>query len=155
MRLNAKAAKEMRSAAKYRNQTATPSHPEFPGVARLYSAPVYATRTKVEHSYEKRNGEMVKVLRNKRSMVMVHFRGRRSEPQLVMDWQVYPKDHPKAGEKFWGPKLEVIPVAKPVAATGAKKIYRNLKRLYRKGLLNAAYSEIYEAALPPHLRSAA
>lgn len=155
MRLNAKTAKEMRRASKYRNQSATPSHPEFPGVARLYSAPVYATRAKVETSYEKRGGEMVKVYRNKTSMVMVHFRHRRSEPQLVMDWQIYPKDHPKAGERFWGPKLEMIPVAKAVTVTGEKKIYRGLKRLFRKGLLNRVYNEMYEAAMPPHLRGEA
>src|SRR5258706_16482680 len=51
--MNDKLAKSLRHAAGYRNQTATPGVIPFPGVARMYSHPVYSMRETKKSSYVK------------------------------------------------------------------------------------------------------
>jgi hypothetical protein len=135
MRLNAKIAKELRGSAGYVNQSATPSKPEFPGIARMYSMPVYSTRPHLTSSYEMKEGRMTRVFRKSTSMGVVGRKGREPIIPLVMAQHTYPADHPKAGQTYMGPKLELVPVTKPIAATGEKKVYRQLKRLHKRGLL--------------------
>lgn len=137
MRLNASDAKLYRKLSGYRNQSATPSRPEFPGIARIYSAPVYATRPALVSSYEMRDGKMVRVLRKVTSMVVMARYHQRPEPALVMGEHTYPADHPRAGQKYNGPQLEMLPVVKKVAVTGPKAQYRQLKRLHKKGVMSA------------------
>lgn len=145
MRLNAKVARELRAAAQYRQQTATPSKPTFPGVARFYTMPVYARRSTLKSSYERKNGEMVRVFTKVSSLVVVGRKGREPIPVIVMGEHAHPatftdkkgveRPHPKAGQKYMGPKLEMVPATKPISATGEKKVYRQLKRLHAQGLL--------------------
>lgn len=144
MRLNSKVAKELRGAAKYRNGTATPSKPEFPGVARLYSMPVYTTHTRTFSSYEVKEGEMTRVYRRRTKVQFYSARHRRPEPRLLMVQHTQPASikvdgadvpNPKAGQTFWEPKLELVPVTKPIQAAAEKKVYRALKRMHKRGLL--------------------
>lgn len=134
MRLNAKVAKELRRAAKYRNQTATPSRPEFPGVARLYSAPVYMTRPHLSSSYVWKRGEgWVKMWTKSTSMHVIARKGKEPTIPLLMEHD--------AKTCTMKPKLEIIAVAKRVTATAEKHIYRQLKRLNARGLLAPAHLE--------------
>jgi hypothetical protein len=130
MRLNAKVAKELRAAAQYRNQTATPSTPKFPGVARLYSMPVYMTRPAMRSSYVSRNGEMVKLWTKATAMHVIGRKGKEPIIPILMEHD--------AKTQEMTPKLELVPVTRPITVTDQKKIYRALKRLNRRGLLAPA-----------------
>lgn len=133
MRLNAKVAKELRAAAKYRNQTATPSKPIFPGVARFYTMPVYMTRPAMRSSYVRRDGVMVKLWTKTTSMHVIARHGKEPTIPMLME--------PDAKTGAMIPKLEMIPVTKPVTVTNQKKIYRALKRLNRQGFLPRSDAE--------------
>lgn len=147
MRLNAKTAKELRAEARYRNQSVTPSRPEFPGIARFYTHPVYMTRTATYTTYERRDGFMVRIFHKRTSMHVVCRKGKEPTVPMLMVQHAYPAylpgpdgkpsdvSHPKAGETYMGPKLEMVPVSKPIHASGEKKVYRSLKRLHAQGLL--------------------
>ncbi len=134
--MNAKIAKELRKAAGYRNQSATPGTIPFPGVARMYEHPVYTTRPAFSTTYEPHpgvRGKMVRVTHKRTAMNVMGRKGKEQYIPLVLEEKV----HPKSGATYYGPKLELVPVAKPAKlANCAKSVYRDLKRLLREGLLN-------------------
>ena len=154
MRLSARTAKSLRAEAQYVNQTRTPSHPEFPGVARIYSAPVYQTRAAFSTEYRRLHGvpkpERVTIKRT--AMAVTGHMGREQIVPIEMEMKRYPATieierpdgttvevaHPRAGQVYHEPRLELVPVTKAISATGPKAVYRKLKRLHKKGLLAAA-----------------
>lgn len=125
--MNSKTAKLLRKAAGYRNQTATPGTMPFPGVARGYKHPVYATRTARKSSYIYHVGEWLKVFTDVTRMVHNH----REKPVLEMEVR----------DGVPQPKEALIAVSKPgmLNPQQPKGVYRGLKRIERRvGLLRLA-----------------
>jgi hypothetical protein len=155
--MNAKRAKALRAAAKYRNQTATPGTMPFPGIMpRGYRFPVVNRITKLVRVFSRIKGQprkFIEVQRIENSGAFSRLGNFYSaEPVWKMAW--YPKldengkpvgivvEGQGAGE--WGQAFEIMPVSKPgrLNAKQPKGIYRELKRLERKvGLANIIKGE--------------
>lgn len=133
MRLNAKVCKELRKAAEYINQSKTPGSMPFPGIARMYSHPVYTRREAVTTTYEKKDGKMVRVYHKRASMNVLGRKGTQEFIPTLME-PTYDKETGEfAGNKV---KLELVPVTKPARLVDcAKAAYRDLKRMAREGML--------------------
>lgn len=132
MRLNAKVCKELRHTVQYFNQSATPGTMPFPGVARMYSHPVYTRREKVFTTYEKKDGRMVRVLHKRIAMNVLGRKGREQFIPLMMEQFT----DEKTGQQRFKPKLDLVAVTKPARlADCAKANYRRLKRMARSGML--------------------
>lgn len=138
--MNDKLAKMLRHHAQYRNQSATPATMPFPGVARMYSVPVYQTRERVKPSYAilPLLAKPIKVFTTLRRMILDH----KGRPIPEMDV------NPTTGAKT--PRTELVPVSKPARLdpTSAKGKYRALKRLARKQLLQGLGAAILAAYQP-------
>ena len=140
--MNAKIAKELRKAAGYRNQSATPGAVPFPGVAKVYNRPVYTTRPAFSTTYEPHPSIRGKVVRVTHKRTAMNVMGRKGLEQYI-PLALEEKIDPKTGASFYGPVFEMVPVAKP-AKLGAladgtraeKKVYRDLKKLLRSGALS-------------------
>lgn len=132
MRLNAKVCKELRKAAGYINQSKTPGSMPFPGIARMYSHPVYTRREKVFTTYEKKGGQMVRVFHKRIAMNVMGRKGREEFIPMMME----ERTDEKTGKKYQAPKLDLVPVTKPARLVDCiKASYRDLKRMAREGLL--------------------
>jgi len=133
MRVNAKTAKELRKAAGYVNQSSTPGTMPFPGIARMYSHPVYQTRDSFHTTYEKRGGRWVRVYHKRKAMAVI---GRVGQQEIVLP-ALEEKVYPKNGATYYGPVTELVPVSKPARLKNcAKAVYRDLKRMLRQGILS-------------------
>lgn len=131
--MNLKKAKMLRGIAGYRNQTATPGTMPFPGVARAYRHPVYATRT-----YKRRDGTTVThmVIHNGKPVLeMETF----AAGKLPVEFDADGKPTAFNTEPVTRVKEELVPVTKPAKLDPKcpKGVYRSLKRLHRKGLLDS------------------
>lgn len=137
--MNDKLAKACRAAAGYRHQSATPGVIPFPGVARLYSHPVYTTREVVKSSYVRLPGleKTTKVFTTLTRMVL----DSRGKPIMEMET----KPDPKTGMIM--PKTQLVPVAKPVRLDPQcpKGLYRALKKLARRHTLLTLGAAIHAA----------
>jgi hypothetical protein len=138
--VNAKLAKSLRATAGYRNQSATPGTMPFPGVARLYTHPVYMTHQTRKSSFAKLPmiEKVTKVFTTLTRLKHNHV----EKPilEVVTD--------PKTG--LTTPKTTLVPVSKPARLNAAepKGVYRGLKRLARKGLIMELGRQITAAYLP-------
>jgi hypothetical protein len=141
--VNSKTAKQLRRAAGYRNQTATPGLMDFPGVARMVKHPRFERRETVKTSYEFLPGleKPVKVDTPVSRLVL----GPRRQPIPVVE------TNPDFGKPIHGlpgvidaqeirQAFDLVPTTKParLRPTEPKGVYRALKRLARRGLLDAA-----------------
>lgn len=137
--MNDKIAKALRGAAKYRNQTATPGVIPFPGVARMYSHPVYATRQTKKSSYIKLPllEKTTKVFTTLTRFVLDGH----GKPIMEMNSQ----PDPKTGICL--PKTELVAVPKPVRLDPQcpKGLYRALKKFARKHTLMTLGTAIHAA----------
>jgi hypothetical protein len=140
--MNLKLATQLRAAAQYRNQSATPGVTPFPGIHGMVRHPVYASRVTTKTTYERKSHGWTKVLRRERHPVVDRW------GKGVLEMQSHPVGTlPTAFEDgqpvafnqhvVMRPKEHLVPVTKPVRLdpTCAKGKYRALKRLARKGLL--------------------
>jgi hypothetical protein len=138
--MNAKLAKSLRATAGYRNMSATPATMPFPGVARIYTHPVYQTRLTKKSSYAKlpMNETVTKVFTTLRRLKHNHLE--KPVLEVVTD--------PKTGLPTT--KTALVPVSKPARLNAAepKGVYRGLKRLARKGLIMELGRQITAAYLP-------
>lgn len=138
--MNSKTCKRLRAAAGYRNATATPSTMPFPGVARMYSHPVYLTH------YTRKSSYVRLPLSEKTTKVFTTLErlahDDRERPVVKMDLD------PKTG--LSKPKAALVPVSMPARLNAAepKGVYRGLKRLARKGLIMELGRQITAAYLP-------
>lgn len=137
--MNDKLAKSLRHAAGYRQQSATPGVIPFPGVARLYSHPVYTTRSTKKSSYVKLPG-MEKTTKVFTTLTRFVLDGR-GKPIMEMN----PKPDPKTG--MFLPKTELVPVAKPVRLDPQcpKGLYRALKKFAKQNTLLGLGTAIHAA----------
>lgn len=145
--MNGKQAKQLRQAAGYRNQTATPGVMDFPGVARFVRHPKFETHMATKASYEflpgsakptKVETEVQRLtLRHGKPVPLIEANPDYGKPRL---------DAPRSGmsllvnaEQF-RQAFDLVPNSKPgrLRSTEPKGIYRTLKRLFRRGLLDAA-----------------
>lgn len=150
MRLNAKVCKEIRKAVGYVNQSQTPGVMPFPGVARMYSHPVYTKRESVSTTYEKKDGQMVRVFHKRVAMNVVGRKGR--EPFIPMLMETITDE--KTGKTSHQPKLELVPVTKPARLVDCiKASYRDLKRMARAGMLRDPHA--FDALLNAPAKAAA
>lgn len=136
--MNDKLAKMLRGHAQYRNQSKTPAAMPFPGVARLYTHPVYQTREVVKSAYA------ILPLLAKPTKVFTTVR------RFVLDQRGRPIPE-MTDEKT--PKTELVPVSKPARLdpASAKGKYRALKRLARKRLLMGLGAAIAAAYQPKEI----
>lgn len=127
--MNDKLAKALRKAAGYRNQSATPGVCPFPGIARMYTHPVYSTRSTKKSSYIRlpMGEKFTKVFTTVTRLVL----DSRGKPVIEMGAQ----PDPKTGAIV--PKTNLVPVVKParLEQQSPKGMYRALKRLARKKML--------------------
>jgi len=137
--MNEKAAKMLRHAAGYRNQTATPGVIPFPGVARMYSHPVYTTRLTKKSSYVKLPlmEKTTKVFTTLKRFVL----DGRGKPIIEMNSQ----PDPKTGIRM--PKTELVAVVKPVRLDPKcpKGLYRALKKFAKRNTLLGVGTAIHAA----------
>jgi hypothetical protein len=145
--MNDKLLKVLRLAAGYRNQSATPGVLPFPGVARMYKHPVYATRMTTKTTYQRLPlaTEVSKVFTRVKRMVVDRWGKAIVEMESLAPGTVPTafsddgKGTPTAFNKHTiiRVKEQLIPVANPARLDPqcAKGKYRALKRLARKGLL--------------------
>lgn len=152
--MNDKKAKMLRAAAKYDPSAPQPKMP-FPGVARAYKHPVYATRLTTKTSYVRlpMDSKTTKVRTQVRRMVTDN----REKPVLEMETHqpgtlptaFGPDGKPTAFNKHVvvRPKEQLVPVSKPGrhAPRSPKGVYRGLKRLAKKGLLTGLGTAIVNA----------
>ena len=124
--MNQGLAKTLRAAAQYRNQSATPGILPFPGVARMYKHPVYATRVTTKTCYHRlpMMDKVTKVFTRVKHMVVDRW------GKGVLEMETLPDGVTRVKE-------QLVPVTKPARLDPqcAKAKYRALKRLARKGLL--------------------
>lgn len=141
--MNSKTAKMLRGRAGYRNSSATPSTMPFPGVARLYTHPVYKTHKTKKSGYIKlpMSERVTKVFTTLERLVHDH------KQKPILDMQT----DPKTGESKV--KTTLVPVSKPARLNAAepKGVYRGLKRLARKGLLMELGRQITAAYQPKEM----
>ena len=137
--MNDKLAKSLRHAAKYRNQSATPGVIPFPGVARMYSHPVYTTRQTKKSSYVKlpMMEGVTKVFTTLRRLAL----DGRGKPILEMA----DKPDPKTGVIM--PKTELVAVPKPARLDSQcpKGLYRALKKFAKQNMLLGLGTAIHVA----------
>lgn len=131
--MNAKKCKELRHAAQYRNQTATPGVMDFPGVARGVKVPVFSKHSAVKTCYQRLSmtGEVTKIFTDVVKLDVDRF----GKPIMALE------QDPKT--KLFGPKYEVQFNSKPgkLRANEPKGVYRAMKKFVRHfgfGALNFA-----------------
>lgn len=143
--MNAKLAKALRGAARYRNQSATPGTMAFPGIARLYKHPVYETRqtTRTEYVHAGR-GRYVK-REYTVTRIAVNNHGSPILAPLAIDWD--PKS-PTYGQ--YAPQTALVPATKPARLDPRqpKGVYRALKKLSAKNVLAALGQSIVASRQP-------
>jgi hypothetical protein len=145
--MNQRLSKDLRVAAEYRNQSATPGVMPFPGVARVYKHPVYATRITTKTTYQRLPlaDKTSKVFTRVRHMVVDRYGKSVLEMETLAPGTVPVsfsddgKNTPTAFNEhtLTRVKEQLVPVTKPARLDPqcAKGKYRALKRLARKGLL--------------------
>jgi len=141
--MNGKKAKQLRDAAGYRSQTETPGVMDFPGVARFVRHPKFETHTTVKTSYEflPLNRRPTKVETEVQRLTLDRHR----QPIPLIE------ANPDYGKPIPGTDglidavqfrhvFDLVPNSKPgrLRPTEPKGVYRTLKRLFRRGLLDAA-----------------
>lgn len=121
--MNAKKAKFLRKAAKYKNQSATPGVMDFPGVARMVKVPVFSKHTAIKTSYLRLplDTKCTKVFTKVTKLDVDH----RGKPVAMLTTD------PKTGMIV--PEYELAANSKPgkLRADEPKGIYRGLKRAVR------------------------
>jgi hypothetical protein len=138
-------AKELRGAAGYRNQSATPGITPFPGIQRMYRHPVYSTRVTTKTTFVRlpMEDKATKVLTRVKHMVVDRW-GKPIVEMVTFAPGTLPvafgdDGKPTEYNKYTvvQPKEQLVPVTKPARLDPAcaKAKYRALKRLARKGLL--------------------
>lgn len=141
--MNGKQAKALRRAAGYRNQTATPGVMDFPGVARFVKHPKFEMHTAIKTSYVFLPGGVkpTKVQTPVQRLTL----GRDRKPVALIE------ENPEYGKPIQGTDglidaeqfrhaFDLVPNSKPgrLRTTEPKGIYRTLKKLAKRGLLDAA-----------------
>lgn len=141
--MNSKKAKHLRRAAGYRNQTATPGVMDFPGVARFVKHPKFETHEAIKTSYVFLPGDVkpTKVQTPVQRLTL----GRTRQPVPLIE------ENPEYGKPIQGTDglidaeqfrhaFDLVPNSKPgrLRTTEPKGIYRTLKMLAKRGLLDAA-----------------
>lgn len=124
-RLNAKTAKMFRKIAGYRNQTATPTSPPFPGIHHLAEFPLFQKRP--------RNSKPGDVMKG-------HLIGnRRFIPVPAMETYKYTDEAGMVHSEL-RQTTQPLPITKPAVhdSKTPKGIYRRTKSLYKNGLLVSA-----------------
>ena len=140
--MNSKKAKHLRRAAGYRNQTATPGVMDFPGVARFVKHPKFETHETIKTSYEFLPGDdkPTKVSTPVQRLTL----GRDHKPVPLIE------ENPEYGKPIQGTDglidaeqfrhaFDLVPNSKPgrLRTNEPKGIYRTLKKLAKRGLLEA------------------
>ena len=122
--MNAKKCKELRRAAQYRNQTATPGVMDFPGIARMVKAPMFSKHTAIKTCYHRlpMDSEVTKVFTEVTKLDV----DKHGKPVMVLE-----KD-PTTG--LIGPKYELQANSKPgkLRGTEPKGVYRAMKKFVRR-----------------------
>ena len=141
--MNGKQAKALRRAAGYKNQTQTPGVMDFPGVARFVRHPKFEMHTTLKTSYEFLPGLGEKSEKVTTPVQRLTLRGGKPVP-LIEANPDYGKSIPGTdglldAEQF-RQAFDLVPNSKPGRLRPAepKGVYRTLKRLFRRGLLDAA-----------------
>lgn len=149
--MNQKRAKSLRSAAGYRNQSATPGTMPFPGISKTGRRfPVIETRTAKVKEWSRKLGKYILVTKERIINAGTFSRTGNfysADPVWKMQW--YPKLDAEGkpvslgpegkvidgmGEGEWGEAFGIMPTSLPGRLNGKepKGLYRALKRLDRK-----------------------
>jgi len=142
-------AKILRGAAGYKNQSKTPGKMQFPGVARFYKHISYLKQQVVETQYvPARNVETWEIFWFKLHTVkqtLVRDRYGRPIPIMQEESEFINIETGKRTPQI-EPAYDLVPVTKPARLDPqcAKGVYRALKRMARKGLLEGAYEAARE-----------
>lgn len=141
--MNGKQAKALRRAAGYRNQVTTPGVMDFPGVARFVKHPKFEMHTAIKTNYEFLPGgdKPTKVSTPVQRLTL----GRNRQPIPLIE------ENPEYGKPIQGTDglidaeqfrhaFDLVPNSKPgrLRTNEPKGIYRMLKKLAKRGLLDAA-----------------